>query len=81
MAWIRLTPISQATGILKRHYDAALKRAGRVWNILHIMSPNPPTLDASMRLYRTIMTGASPLSRVQREMLATVVSVELDCHY
>ncbi len=81
MAWIRLTPVSQATGVLKRQYDAALKRAGRVWNILRIMSPNPPTLDASMRLYGTVMMGASPLSRIQREMLATVVSAELGCRY
>ena len=81
MAWIRLTPVSQATGVLKRQYDAALKRAGRVWNILRIMSPNPPTLDASMRLYGTVMIGASPLSRIQREMLATVVSAELGCRY
>ena len=81
MAWIRLTPVSQATGVLKRQYDAALKRAGRVWNILRIMSPNPPTPDASMRLYGTVMMGASPLSRIQREMLATVVSAELGCRY
>ena len=81
MAWIRLTPVSQATGVLKRQYDAALKRAGRVWNILRIMSPNPPTLDASMRLYGTVMMGSSPLSRIQREMLATVVSAELGCRY
>ena len=81
MAWIRLTPVSQATGVLKRQYDAALKRAGRVWNILRIMSPNPPTLDASMRLYGTVMMGVSPLSRIQREMLATVVSAELGCRY
>ncbi len=81
MAWIRLTPIAEATGILKRQYDAALKRAGRVWNIIRIMSPTPPTLDASMRLYGAVMMGASPLSRVQREMLATVVSAELGCRY
>ncbi len=81
MAWIELTPITQATGILKRQYDAALERAGRVWNIIRIMSPNPSTLDASMRLYGSVMKGPSPLSRVQRELLATVVSAALDCHY
>ena len=81
MAWIRITSVSAATGILKRQYEAALKRAGRVWNIVSIMSPNPPVLDASMRLYRAVMKGSSPLSRVQREMLATVVSAELYCRY
>ena len=81
MAWIDLTPVAEATGLLKRQYDAALERAGRVWNIIRIMSPNPATLDASMKLYASVMKGRSPLSRVQREMLATVVSAELDCHY
>jgi alkylhydroperoxidase family enzyme len=45
------------------------------------MSPNPSTLDASMKLYRAVMKGSSPLSLMQRELLATVVSVELNCHY
>ena len=43
--------------------------------------PKPADLDASMKLYAAVMKGPSPLSRVQREMLATVVSAELDCHY
>jgi len=58
-----------------------MQRAGRVWNIVRIMSPNPPVLDASMKLYGAVMQGPSPLSRVQRELLATVVSAELNCHY
>ena len=67
--------------MLKAQFDAALKRAGRVWHIVHIMSINPPTMRASMQFYRTIMMGESPLSRVQREMLATVTSAELGCFY
>ena len=81
MAWIQLTSVREATGLLKKQYDAALARAGRVWNIVRIMSPNPRILDASMKLYEAIMKGPSPLSRAQREMLATVVSAELGCRY
>ncbi len=81
MAWIEQVPVENATGLLKTLYDDALKRAGRVWNIRRIMSPNPPVLRDSMRLYGTIMMGDSPLSRAQRELLATVVSVEVGCHY
>lgn len=81
MPWITQVPIERATGLLKKQFDAALKRAGRVWHIVHIMSVNPPVMDSSMRLYGSIMYGASPLSRVQRELLATVVSAELDCFY
>ena len=81
MAWIRLTQPDQATGLLKRIYDAAKQRAGRIWNILRIMSPNPPVLSASMDFYGAIMHGPSPLSRTQREMLAVVVSEKNDCKY
>ncbi len=81
MAWIKLTHPENATGLLKQVYDAAAQRAGRVWNILRIMSPNPPVLKASMDFYGAIMHGPSPLSRSQREMLATVVSAKNDCRY
>jgi alkylhydroperoxidase family enzyme len=81
MAWIKLTHPEKATGLLKQIYDAAAQRAGRVWNILRIMSPNPPVLKASMDFYGAIMHGPSPLSRSQREMLATVVSAKNDCRY
>lgn len=81
MAWIRLTQPEQATGLLKKLYDAAVARAGRVWNILRIMSPNPPVLKASMDFYGAIMHGPSPLSRRQREMLAVIVSATNNCRY
>ena len=81
MPWIHQVPVDDATGILKEEFDAALERAGRVWNIVHIMSQNPGTLRASMGAYKAIMQDASPLSRMQREMLATVVSAELACPY
>ncbi len=45
------------------------------------MSVNPEALRDSIRFYVTIMMGESPLTRVQREMLGTVVSAELECHY
>ena len=81
MPWIHQVPVDEATGSLKKQFDAAIERAGRVWHIVHIMSVNPPVLDRSMGFYAAVMRGTSPLSRVQREMLATVVSAELDCFY
>ena len=81
MPWIHQVPIDQATGLLKRLFDEALKRAGRVWHIVHIMSINPRALQASIGLYGVLMHGESPLTTVQREMLATVVAAELHCHY
>ena len=81
MAWITEIPRAQATGLLRRELDAAVKRSGRVWNIVQVMSLNAPVLRATMGQYGAIMFGPSPLSRVQRELLATVVSAELECFY
>lgn len=52
-----------------------------MWNIVHVMSLNPPVLKASIEQYLAVMFGSSPLTRVQRELLATVVSAERDCFY
>ena len=81
MAHLRLTDVDEATGQLKDEYDAAIGRAGKVFNIVKAMSPNPETLRASMQLYRQIMFGDSGLSRQERELLAVVVSDANTCHY
>lgn len=81
MAHIRLTEVDEATGPLRAEYDAAVARAGKVFGIVQAMSPNPGVLRRSMELYKGIMFGPSPLSRQERELLATVVSRENDCHY
>lgn len=81
MPHIRTIPPEKATGSLKRQYDAAIKRAGRVFNIVSLQSLNPRALDASIRLYTTVMMGPGPLDRRVREMLATVTARELDCFY
>lgn len=81
MPWIEQIPVGESEGLLRRQFEAALKRAGRVWHIVHIMSLNPEAMRDSIRFYVTIMFGESPLTRVQRELLATVTSCELDCFY
>jgi alkylhydroperoxidase family enzyme len=81
MAYIRLVRDHEATGVLKKMFDAAIERAGKVFGIVRLMSRNPPVLRASMGLYREVMFGDSPLSRSQRERLATVVSRVNDCYY
>lgn len=81
MSWITEIPREEATGLLRRELDAAVERAGRVWKIVQVMSLNAPVLRATMAQYAAIMFGPSPLSRLQRELLATVVSAELDCFY
>ena len=81
MAWIKMVEPEDATGELKQEYDAALDRAGKVFNILKVQSLNPASLRASMQLYGATMFGTSGLSRAEREMLATVVSWANHCFY
>lgn len=81
MAWIKVFSLEEAAGFLKKEYEAALKRAGRIWGIVGIMSQNPRAMKRSMDFYGTIMFGRSPLSRSQREMLAVVVSAANHCIY
>ena len=81
MPRIKTVPYDQASGTLKEEYDAALKRAGRIYNIVGLQSLRPRALRASIRLYMELMHAPSGLSRVQREAIATVVSHTLGCHY
>jgi alkylhydroperoxidase family enzyme len=81
MAYIKLIPESEAKGLLARIYEAAVRRAGKVFNILKLQSNNAASLQASIDLYVATMHADSPLTRAQREMLAVVVSRANDCHY
>jgi alkylhydroperoxidase family enzyme len=81
VSWIEIVRPENAVGALREIYEAAVRRAGRVFGILQVQSPNPPVLEASLEFYKALMHGPSPLSRRQRELLAVVVSRANDCHY
>jgi alkylhydroperoxidase family enzyme len=48
-------------------------------NIMKIHSLNPASLSGHFELYAALMRGRSDLSRVQREMIAVVVSALNRC--
>ncbi|MBM3985896.1 MAG: hypothetical protein FJ296_09450 [Planctomycetes bacterium] len=81
MAFIETVGPDEAQGPLRDIYQQAIRRAGRVFNILSIQSRNPAALDASMRMYLAIMHGPSPLTRVEREAIAVTVSRVNECFY
>jgi alkylhydroperoxidase family enzyme len=81
MPWIEVVPIESASRALRREYEAALDRAGRIWNVVSIMSQSPRIMKTSMDFYSALMKGKSPLSKSQREMLAVVVSCTNHCIY
>jgi alkylhydroperoxidase family enzyme len=82
MAWIHTIAPGEATGLLRRLYDEALARAGKVFNVLSIQSLRPEVLEIGVKLYEELMfSPRSPLSRAQREMIAVAVSRSNQCHY
>lgn len=82
MAWIRTVDPSEAHGLLKTLYDDAVKRAGKVFNVIRIQSLRPRILRASTQLYLEVMRSPEgALSRAQREMIAVAVSRANGCHY
>ena len=82
MAWIETVAPERASGTLKRLYEQAVRRAGKLYNILRLQSPRPHVLRASVQLYTQIMLSPeSGLSRAEREMIATTVSTVNGCFY
>ena len=81
MAWIAKVEVDNASGGLKQEYEAAVKRAGRVYEILKVQSLKPSYITSCLGIYRESMFGPSKLTRIQREMVAVVVSATNGCHY
>jgi alkylhydroperoxidase family enzyme len=81
MARIQTIAPDAATGALKKSYDAAIARVGRVFGIVQLHSLRPDLLRQFIGFYVTIMRGPGALPRWQREMLAVVTSRINECHY
>jgi alkylhydroperoxidase family enzyme len=84
MAWIRTGPDDDWAGddglgdLYGRVVDASF---GRVDRIMAVHSLNPAGLAAHEGLYRSAMSGTGTLRKVERELVALVVSLENHCHY
>ena len=84
MAWIETIPDDEwpTRESLSDQYDKMVNRAyGRVDYILAVHSLNPTALTAHDALYRSAMSGTATLRKVERELIALVVSLENHCHY
>ena len=56
-------------------------KTGRVDHIMAVQSLNPRSLAAHDTLYRSAMRGTATLRKIDREMIALVVSTINECHY
>lgn len=81
MPYIRTIPDDDAEGPLRAEYEAAIRRAGKVFNVVRIQGLSPRVLRASIGLYTALMIAPGPLPRWTRELLAVVVSRTNGCHY
>ncbi|NNF59313.1 MAG: peroxidase-related enzyme [Rhodothermaceae bacterium] len=81
MAWIDVTPETDATGELRAVYDHIEQARGKLSNIMRVHSLHPEAMRTHMDLYLALLFSRSGLKRAERELLATVVSAANGCAY
>ncbi|MCJ7781014.1 MAG: peroxidase [Acidimicrobiia bacterium] len=82
MSWIETVDDGSWDGELALLRDRVVDpQTGRVDHIMTVHSLNPRSLAAHDELYRSAMRGTATLRRIDREMIALVVSTINECHY
>jgi len=84
MAWIETVPDDRwkdHDGLADLYGRVVDSTFGRVDRIMAVHSLNPAGLAAHDGLYRSAMSGTGTLRKVERELVALVVSLENQCHY
>jgi alkylhydroperoxidase family enzyme len=80
--WIQTVPDDEWEGELADLHSIVVDPGnGRVDNIIAVHSLNPRGLAAHQQLYSSAMRGTATLRKVERELIALVVSTENRCHY
>ena len=85
MAWILTVPdgdwVDGGGSLAELHAEVVDPVHSRVDHIMAVHSLNPRGLSAHLGLYTSAMAGTSTLRKVERELIALVVSLENHCHY
>jgi alkylhydroperoxidase family enzyme len=82
VSWIESIPESEAGPELRALYERARDpAAGVVDEVLRVHSLHPFGLAAHLALYQAVMRGTKTLPKVERELVAFVVSSINACHY
>lgn len=66
---------------MKAYFDICIEKLGMVPNVLQTYSRHQDKLRAFSTLYNAVMLGDSKLSKLEREMIAVVVSSANRCFY
>lgn len=81
MPRIKVIQHNEATGRLKEIYDDLVNSRGKLADVHKIQSLRPESIVAHMSLYMEIMYSHSELSRAERELIGTIVSITNGCKY
>ena len=82
MAWIETPREDEWEGNLAALLPSVVDTEhDRVDNIMQIHALNPTAMAAHQALYLSAMTSTKTLRKVEREMVAMVVSAINECHY
>jgi alkylhydroperoxidase family enzyme len=82
MAWIDTIREDAWDGELAALYGSVADRnSGRVDNILQIHSLDPSAMAGHQTVYESAMASTKALRKVERELIALVVSDINGCHY
>ncbi|MEM7540066.1 MAG: peroxidase-related enzyme [Pseudomonadota bacterium] len=66
---------------MQKYFQICQEKLGLLPNVLAAYSHNPQHLSAFADFYNALMLGESGLSKLEREMIAVVVSSENHCFY
>lgn len=82
MAWIDTHREDEWEGQLAELYGRLVDpEHGRVDNIMQIHSLDPAAMEGHLAVYNAAMSGTKTLRKVERELIALVVSDINSCHY
>jgi uncharacterized peroxidase-related enzyme len=80
-SWLRVPPAEDVPAEVRPLFDKADEKLGFVPNVLRVYALRPRHLELWNAFYDELMRGESTLTKVQREMIAVVVSTVNRCHY
>jgi uncharacterized peroxidase-related enzyme len=78
---LRPTPRKRLDADMRKYFDKCDEKLGFVPNVLMAYSFDQVKLRAFVDMYNDLMLGDSRLSKLEREMIAVVVSSHNECFY
>ena len=78
---LNLPPADPLPDATARYFDICQEKLGMVPNVLRAYAFDPAKLNAFTAMYNDLMLGDSALSKLEREMIAVVVSSINRCWY